>query len=81
VFFDLRLMESKVEGDRAVLTVAVAADARRILKTYAVSGKEGWKLFMIAVGFASPGSGEEIDLSTDKMRADLAKESRRAHFR
>jgi hypothetical protein len=74
VFFDLRLKGSKVEGDRAVLQVAVAGDAKRTLRTYAVHGKEGWKLFMIALGFASAEPGEEIDLSTDRMRGDLAKE-------
>ena len=36
-FFDLRLKGSKVEGDRAVLKVAIADDAKRTLKTYAVA--------------------------------------------
>jgi hypothetical protein len=74
VFFDLRLKGSKVEGDRAILQVAVAADVKRTLRTYAVPGKGGWKLFMIALGFGPPEPGQEIDLSTDKMRGDLAKE-------
>jgi len=74
VFFDLRLKGSKREEGRAVLTVSVAADARRTLKTYALPGEGGWKLFMIAVGFASPEPGEVLDLSTDRIKAALAKE-------
>jgi hypothetical protein len=73
-FFDLRLKGSRVEGDRAVLTVALAGDAKRTLKTYAIPGKGGWKLFMLAIGFGPPEPGEEIDLSTDRIRDALAGE-------
>lgn len=73
--FDLRLKESKVEGDRASLRLSGAADSGGTVRTFAVSRKEGWKLFLGTLPLKL--KDREIDLGLEETRLkDRTKEAR-----
>jgi hypothetical protein len=78
--FDLRLKESKAEGDRANLRLSGAADAGRTVRTFAVRGKDGWRLFLGTLPLKL--KDREVDLGIEETRLkDRTKEARELHRR